>query len=269
MSCACSAARPRPGRRGPRGSRAPAHRVAQGGRGPQPRQASRQAPGPRARTASESSRAQGLLQRRARAPRRGAHARAHTRGPQPAHASRWRRRRAGPGGPKTNKLRPGSAAAGPPPGARLPQAAGYLAAALPACRRRPGPAAGRRGVISGRAEGGDEPPRRQAWRCVARRPGAGRRVAGATASEARLRGRSRLKADPRPGVAGTAAALDSTREDAWPGPAAAGEETPSLEREADAHASSSPAGTPSPARPGTRGWNRGSARLPPSLRSSP
>uniref|UniRef100_A0A8B9X8W3 Fork-head domain-containing protein n=1 Tax=Bos mutus grunniens TaxID=30521 RepID=A0A8B9X8W3_BOSMU len=43
--------------------------------------------------------------------------------------------------------------------------------------------------------------------------------------------------DPRPGVAGTGAGTDSTREDACPGPATAGEETPSLEREADAHAS--------------------------------
>lgn len=188
MSCACSAARPPAGTTGvcagEQSTRTPS--AAQGGRGPQPRQASRQVPGPRARTASESSRAQGPLQRRARPPGE-AHTHARTREDlSRAHASRWREEEGGAGRTQNKQ-----AAAAPPRGPRLARArrgaAATWAAALPARRRRPGPAlAGRRGVISGRAEGGDETgPRRQAWRCCSggrgREGGCGRHGLGGSA----------------------------------------------------------------------------------------
>lgn len=110
--------------------------------------------------------------------------------------------------------------------------------------RREGTAAGRRGD-------------------AAREAGGGKAAAGATAAETRLRGRPRLKADPPPVVARTAACTVSVREDARPGPRTFREETPV-------------SGTGSRcarfllhrARSGTGGWNRSPDRLPRSRCSS-
>lgn len=268
---------PRPGRRGLRGgAEHSAHQVRlREAAGPSRARRPDRCPG-RARTASESSRAEGLLQRRARPQARRTRTRAHAQDPQPARTPPvGGRRRAGPGGPKTNKLWPRRRGA---PAARA-RRGGHLGRGR---RRLPPPpsspaaggafqasAAGRRGVISGRAEGGDETgPRRQAWRCCS--GGRGRKAAaGATASGGSAPGRSRLKAGPSPRVAGTAAA--PTRPARTPGrDLRLREKKPRLSSGKQMRTlPPPPAGTPSPARPGTRGWKLRLCAPSPSLRSSP